>query len=63
MTFRVLARAGAGAIQAGRMLAVVTAIRRVLRSETIALLVSAILRETGGEGIRIRHWFVAQSCS
>ena len=55
MTFRVLARAWAGAIQPGCMLAIVTAIRRALRRETVALLVSAILRETGGEGVWIRH--------
>ena len=55
MTFQVLARAWAGAIQAGSMLAGVTTIRGVLGCEAVALLVSAILREIRGKGVRVRH--------
>ena len=55
MTFQVFARAWAGAIQAGSMLAVVTTVRGVLGCEAVTLLVSAILREIRGQGIRVRH--------
>ena len=55
MTFQVFARAWAGAIQAGSMLAVVTTVRGVLGCEAVALLMSAILREIRRKGVRVRH--------
>jgi len=55
MTFHVLARAWAGAIQAGSMLAVVTTVGGVLGCKAFALLVSAILREIRWKGVRVRH--------
>ena len=55
MTFQVLARAWGGTTQARSMLAVVTTVRGVLGCEAVTLLVSAILREIRGQGIRVRH--------
>jgi hypothetical protein len=55
MTFQVFARAWAGAIQAGSMLAVVTTVRGVLGCEALAVLMSAILRDIRGKGVRVRH--------
>ena len=55
MTFQVFARAWAGAIQAGSMLAGVTTIRGMLGCEAVALLMSAILREIRRKGVRVRH--------
>ena len=62
MTFQVFARAWAGAIQAGSMLAVVTTVRGVLGCEAVTLLVSAILRKIRGKGVRLRHLSAERKC-